>query len=140
MALQLTTAYRYDPGAGAPVETYTHVKMVHFALDMDDTPAIIMFFRYGTRDADDNFIKGKQSKIDIVVKDIDEILDGAGGLLAEADPMLSILIGTSFVVAGDTGKTQYDVIRATLWNYLLDNGPLGPVSEGNAAYFVGVMV
>ena len=106
MAWKLDNPYSYDPGDGAPIESYTHIKIVHFAFSMEEVmrTELAIHLRHGTmRTLDEEvvFIPGKRNFVAVVFKDFHEVLDGAGGVLKEADPVLSIFMATAIGTAAD---------------------------------------
>lgn len=130
MPWELATPYSHDHGDGSPVEQLTHIKLWHFAMSMEmvERTELALHLMYGTMQEISGvnvFVPGKKHFIPVTIKDIAEELDGAGGILSEADPILSIFIATSLIVSGDVGKRVYDILKGHIWQRLRDDGKIG---------------
>lgn len=119
MAINLDTAFTYQPGHGLVQEILSEVKIIHFSIDIE-AKVLTIRTQYGNH-INDVWVAGNAPGHDHQIKNIPEIINYADPENSiPADPVYDTLMATSLTPAA--GLPLYGVVGASLYQVLIDEG------------------
>jgi hypothetical protein len=118
MPIELNTPMQYDPGRGAPVESYAQAKIVGFTADIEppEDAGTTIRVQYGNT-VESEWVPGALPVEYVVIQDVEALHDTDGEVIRAADPRYSSWVGT--VKPTSVENLLYAEIAIALYTFLL---------------------